>query len=101
MNVNNPTSVAIDVVVILSSGIIFQLLKLLCRNKAYPLIANSIFKLENDQLIMHFSKQLWKLSWHSFCFILSLCALIQTSFWPSISNPYNGSYGTSLFWENL
>ena len=99
MDVDNPAAVAIDVVVIISAGLLFQSLKQLARKKAYPVLAHKLFSLKNDQLKWHFSKQFWKLTWHLSCFILELSTAIPSDFWPSVINPYGSKYGTSLLWE--
>ena len=96
MDTSDPVSIAIDVVVLLSSGAILIGLKLLCRKKLYPWIGSNVLKLSNEKFIWHFSKQLWKLTWHSMAFIWCLCALIPTDYWPCVVNPYGG---TSLIWE--
>ena len=100
MNVNDPTSIAIDIAVIISSGTILQLLCALCRKKLYPMIATKLFKLEKEKSIHHFSRQLWKFTWHIACLTLELIVSIPSNFWPSIINPYNKQYGTTLFYTN-
>ena len=99
MDVDNPVSIAIDIIVIISTGISFQFIKILCRNKAYPILATKPFGLRNEKLIWHFSKQLWHVTWHLFCFLFLLSVIIPSNFWISTINPYNKQYGTSLLWS--
>ena len=91
-------SVAIDAVIIVTSGIFFQCVETLCRTKVYPMIAKRLFKLKSDIAIYNFSKQAWKFTWHAFCLILELIVLMPSDFWSSTLNPY---IGTSVFWTDV
>eukprot|EP01083_Nonionella_stella_P014402 40469_1 len=99
MEVENPTSIVIDVAIVLVSGIAIQCLKLFCRKKLYPWIAIKALKLDKDDNdTFHFCKQMWSFTWHSFCLIFEFAVVTTSDFWPSAKNPYNTTYGTTLFW---
>jgi len=98
----NLESISSDLFVIIASGLLFQIIKQFCRGVIYPLLGKSIFKLEYDtNSNWHFSKQCWKLSWHSLMFIFELSLLLQSDFWTSVITPYNEHNGTSLIWSNV
>lgn len=98
MNVNDATSIGIDCVVIIASGIAFQCLKAFCRRKVFPKIGEKL-NLEEEKSRWHFSKQLWGLVWHVTSFIWLLAVLIPTKYWLSTINPYNSPKGTKPLWN--
>eukprot|EP01083_Nonionella_stella_P014404 40472_1 len=100
MDIENPKAIAIDVVIILSSGIVIQCLKIFSRNKGFPWIANKLLKLHDDNDTFHISKEMWALTWHLFCLIFECSVVVTSTFWASAKNPYNTTYGTTLFWHS-